>query len=379
MTAATLSILLLAAGLAVATAAGRLSPKHHPVLIAYAVGLSIGATDYLSPDERAVLRAVMRGCVALAIPALLLQTDVAQLRRLGRDGLLAGFALWVGASVAAVIAVGVFAEAPTEVALVLAVFTGSIANLQAAGLALGVEESALVAANVGDVAAGGLLFLGLTGFGPRVVGGVLRKRKPENIRAASPGASATAAGRAHVQLPTPEWKWWGFAGAAAAGSLVVGLGLASLVGATALPPELLVIGAASVVSVAVARAVGRLELGTAGARLGDGLMMAFCVLVGTGANVFAVAGEAVRWAVLMGGVLSVEVTVALLLARVLRVDAKAFLMALAGAVYSPAFVGPVAHAARAHGAIPVGIAWGLIGLALGTPAALAFAAYFPAP
>ena len=101
-------------------------------------------------------------------------------------------------------------------------------------------------------------------------------------------------------------------------------------------------------------------------------MIAFCLLVGTAASLGDLYGEALGWAWRMAVFLAIELSVALALARACGVGAGAFLLAVAGAVYSPAFVGPVAHAARRPDLVAVGVLWGLVGLALGTPAALAF-------
>ena len=389
MTFTTLLILACALALGFATATGRLSPKHYPVLLAYASGLLIGTFAGLEPGETAVLQTVMRVAVALAIPALLLQTSLAQLRGLGRSGALAGLCVWAGAFAAAGVALGVFAQAPTDVALILAVFTGSLANMQAAGTAMGVPDTTLVAANLGDIVAGGVLFAGLSSVGPGLLRRVLGRGAGGGGNTGGgiidPVDRADLVGEKAYILPAgrqgaaARLRDWVRAVSAAAGALGVGLGLDALLGETTVPSELVILGTATVVSVGLAGAVLPRGAGQAGARLGDGLMIVFCVLVGTGASLGDLAGEALSWAMSMGGFLAVELGVAVILARALRVDADTFSLALAGAVYSPAFVGPVAIAAGRRDALPVGIVWGLIGLALGTPAAPALVAYFPAP
>ena len=378
-------ILGLAVGFAWATATGRLSPKHYPVLIAYALGLLLGTFAGLDAEEKALLQRVMRVAVALAIPALLLQTDLGQLRQLGRAGALAGLCVWAGALTAAGLALGVFAEAPTDTALTLAIFTGSLANMQAAGTALGVAETTLVAANLGDIVAGGMLFAALSSVGPGVLRRVLGRGGGPATREATMDLVDPVDSIAEVdELPSGEdtwmgWRAYGLTAAATVVALVAGLGLNALLGPSAVPAELVILGASTVVSVAMAATVLPAGAGEAGARLGDGLMIVFCLLVGTGASLADLAGESLHWALFMGAFVAVELGVALVLAKALRVEADAFLLALAGAIYSPAFVGPVALAADRRDLIPVGIAWGLMGLALGTPAALAFVAYFPAP
>lgn len=358
--------LALAVLLAVAVVAGRLSPKHYPVLLAYAIGLAIGATGGLTEADRVLLDAAMRAAVALAIPGLLLASSLARLRALGREGLLAGACVWGGASAAAALLLVVAGGPVTDVALTLAIFTGSLANLQAAGLALGVPDTTLVAANLGDVITGGGLFLLLTSVGP----GVLRW-----VLGADAGPTGSTGPPADADTGSPPGPTaWLAAAALSVGCLAVGLLASAVLAGPALPDELFVLGAAAVAAVAAASTFVSGPVAAAGTRFGEGLLIAFCLLVGTGASPGALYGEALAWAGFMGAFLVVELAVAVGLARLFGLRADPFLLALAGAVYSPAFVGPVAHAARRPDLVAVGVAWGLLGLALGTPAALALVA-----
>ena len=350
-------------------AAGRLSPKHYPVLVAYALGLLLGSSGWLTEADHRTIDAAMRTSVAVAIPALLLQSHVRQLRAVGCAGLLAGLCLWVGAATAAAGMVALLGQTPAEAALSLAIFTGSLANLQAAGLALDISGTTLVAANLGDVVAGGLLFLLLTSIGPGLVGRVLRKRHRRTRTLQDEGAPAPLPA-AIVLRP----RHWMAATLLSVGALAVGLLLEAVVPVSPLPAELLILGGATAAAVICASAIVRARVAAAGTRLGEGLMIAFCVLVGTAASLGDLYGEALAWAWHMGAFLLIELSVALALARACGVDVGTFLLAVAGAVYSPAFVGPVAHAARRPDLVAVGVLWGLVGLALGTPAALAFVA-----
>ena len=374
MTAPGYIALALASILGLAVVGRWLTPKHYPVLVAYALGLSLGTSGWLGEGDLAVLSTAMRASVAIAIPALLLESSLRHLRLLGRSGTVAGLSVWAGACLAAASMVGVFGQPAREAALSLAIFTGSLANLQAAGVALGVTPSELAAANLGDVVAGGLLFLLLTSLGPGVVRAVLRKRPPDDLEAATSPAvpldlarddSAPLSGRAYA-----------YAVLLAAGAIGIGSLAAALLSSSGvmLSGELVILGLATTLSIAAASTFVSPEVATAGARIGEGLMIAFCFLVGSAADLSTVYGEALTWALNMGLFLLIQIAAALAIARWLGVEGGTFILALAGAVYSPAFVGPVAHAARRRDLIAVGVIWGLIGLALGTPVALAFVA-----
>ena len=159
--------------------------------------------------------------------------------------------------------------------------------------------------------------------------------------------------------------------------VAVGLGLAAAASVMLpqavgvhVPRELLVIGGATALALALAnhRRVARVV--PAAASLGEGLLLGFCVLVGTLAEWSQVGWAALQWAGVMGVFLIVQIGVALALAWGLRLGGGAWLLALTGAVYSPAFVGPIAQAADRRDLVPVGVAVGLLGLASATPLAL---------
>ena len=345
------------------------------VLLCYALGLAMSALFGAPMMIHGIVHTLIQGCVVIAIPAMLLSASWTAVKNLGITGLKAAFSLWIGAAAAAGMLL-LFSEAGSmRIGMIIAIFTGGLANLQAAGLVLGLDEFELVAANLGDVIAGGLLFLFLTSFGWPMLQKIFRTTiavKSQNVDLAS--SDSTVNTKTDLNLLA-----YVKALALSIGCIAIAAGLSYFLPKDFFELSILSLGALLAISVGQ-RLVGKEPDGeaiaTAGQNLGEYLMLVFCVLIGWSANWTNVGPEALVWAGQMGLFLLVQVVVSLVLAKALNVEPALYLMALIGCIYSPAFVPPIASTTKRYDLVPTGVFIGLIGLALGTLIGVLFARGF---
>lgn len=142
--------------------------------------------------------------------------------------------------------------------------------------------------------------------------------------------------------------------------------------------ELSILGLSALFAITIGQrlwrtSTGEHDIAKAGQKLGEYLMLVFCVLIGWSADWTAVGPEALVWAGQMGLFLLIQVIVSLVLAKALRIEPALYLMALIGSIYSPAFVPPIATTTKRYDLVPTGVFIGLIGLALGTLIGVLFA------
>ncbi|MFK8054589.1 MAG: DUF819 family protein [Saprospiraceae bacterium] len=344
------------------------------VLLCYALGLAMSAAFGSPTLLHGPVHSLIQGCVVIAIPAMLLAASWSQLKKLGLTGFKAAISLWIGAAVAAFTLLYLVDVGSIRIGMIIAIFTGGLANLQAAGLILGLDEYNLVAANLGDVIAGGMLFLFLTSIGWPILKKLfgLSSKQNEHSSAVDPDAEVIVG-----QSPTrmDYLKSFGLA----VGCVALAGGVSFL-----LPSEFLelgILGLGALLAISVGQRLEKSngaqnQIATAGQNLGEYLMLVFCVLIGWSANWTAVGPEALVWAGQMGLFLLVQVAVSLVLAKALRVEPALYLMALVGCIYSPAFVPPIASTTKRYDLVPTGVFIGLIGLAIGTLIGVLFARGF---
>ena len=347
------------------------------VLLCYAIGLSMSAV-FGAPDLlQDVVHSLIQACVVIAIPAMLLAASWSQLKRLGLTGFKAAISLWIGAASAAFVLLLLMNVSSVRIGMIIAIFTGGLANLQAAGLILGLDEYQLVAANLGDVIAGGLLFLFLTSVGWPLL------QKIFGITKTNEGSTKpyrTQSSNSHYENDSA------FSIAAHAKALGLAAACVALAGGVSLlfPGEFLelsILGLGAIMAITVGegleqKASPNNEVAAAGQNIGEYLMLVFCVLIGWSADWTSVGPEALVWAGQMGIFLLVQVIVSLVLAKALHIEPALYLMALVGSIYSPAFVPPIATTTKRYDLVSTGVFIGLVGLALGTIIGILFARGF---
>lgn len=360
----------------------RIADAIGPVVLCYAVGIVLGNVGVVEPDSPAAETAslVQTAAVALAIPLLLLGTDLRAWSRLARPALVSfGIAIVSVIAVTLVLAPRFDIGASTDqlAGMTVGVYTGGTANMAAIGTALDVPQPAFVALNAADVFVGALYLLLLLSVAQRVVARFLPP--PPELHAGGDPQVATAADPFAV-VPRPGQV---------AVALVMGLGVVVVVAGIALVALTPVVQGEPVLdsdafATAVILGITTLALAASFVRrvreqpgtyvTGQYLFLVFAVAIGTLANVDELVSAFGRVVPYVASVLVAAIGLHLLVARLLRIDHDTVLITSTAAVFGPPFVGPVAAALRNPDVVPSGMTTGVLGLALGNYLGLSVAA-----
>lgn len=334
-----------------------------PIIICYLVGILAGNLPFLDPDLQ-ILEKTSGLSVFLAIPLLLFSTNLPSLLRHVRPALFS-FSLGVfSVMVVATLAFLIFrfrVENPATVAgMMVGVYTGGTQNMSAIGIGLGVEEEVFALLNTADVLFSGIYFLILLSFARRLPSWFLpvktgKESDREKTLSGRPGPEETfdEKGRPrHVLI-----------GLALASSLVgMAIGISWLIRGDILMPVVILVVTSLGIASSFIRKVRSLPLTFTSANylllvfaLAMGSMADFTELVAAGSGLFLFCGFVVFGSVLLH----------FLLAAVFRVDRDTLIITSTAAIFGPLFIGPVAGALGNRQIISIGIALGLIGIALG--------------
>jgi len=350
-----------------------------PTLLCYLIG--IAAANLPLPIDKSISMRVSEVSILLAIPLLLFTTDFVRWLRLAKTTVLS-FILAV-ASVMVVSAVGAFIfggrlpDAWKLSGMFVGVYTGGTANMSAIGLALRVSEETFILVNAADVVVSGLYLIFLLTVAQRV----LLRFMPAFQPAGGPGPDAAADARgtpdppgappAPAARPTLAARVLQTAGAAGAAVVVVALSVGLSLLITGKMAEALILLSITTLGIA-ASFLPRLRHLTGAYDFGHYLLLVFCVAIGTIADFRELAGTPLIFAYCAFAVLG-SVALHYFLASRFRIDADTAIITSTAAVFSPAFVGPVAAALKNREIIVSGITTGLVGYAVGNYLGLALA------
>ncbi len=353
-----------------------------PVVLCYAVGVVLGNVGLVAPGSSAAETAglVQTATVALAIPLLLLGTDLRAWVRLARPAVVSFALAIVSVVVVTVVLAPRFDLGATtdEVAgMTVGVYTGGTANMAAVGTALDVPESTFVALNAADLFVGAIYLLVLLTVAQRLLARVLPapprvgvNEDPEVATATDPFAVTPRAREVFVALGL------------GIGVVVVVAGLAVAVltpvvsGEPVLDSEAFATAVIlGITSLALALSfVTRIRSQPGTYATGQYLFLVFAVAIGTLANLDELIGSLTSVVPYVAAVIVTAVALHVLLARLFGIDHDTAIITSTAAVFGPPFVGPVAAALRNPDVVPSGMTTGVLGLALGNYVGLAVAA-----
>jgi uncharacterized membrane protein len=354
-----------------------------PVVLCYAVGVALGNLGVVTPGSAAADTAALlqTATVALAIPLLLVGTDLRAWADLARPALVSYALAVVSVVVVTVVLAPRFAldASPDRIAgMTVGVYSGGTANMAAIGTALDVPRATFVALNAADLFVGAIYLLVLLTVAQRLLGRILPA--PADLRAGGDPAVADATDPFAV-VPRPRHVL---------GAVALGLGIVVVVAGLALVVLTPVVhGEAVLDSDAFATAVilgittlglglslvGRIRERPGTYATGQYLFLVFAVAIGTLANVAELAASITSVVPYVVAVLGSAVVLHVLLARLLHLDHDTVIITSTAAVFGPPFVGPVAAALRNPDVVPSGMTTGVLGLALGNYLGLAVAAW----
>jgi uncharacterized membrane protein len=340
-----------------------------PVVVCYAVGILLGNTPGLALQTKVSL-SVSEAAVPLAIPLLLFSTDVPRWARLARSTLLSFVLACVSAMVGASVVGLAVADRSDEwwkmSGMLVGVYTGGTANMNAVGLALKVREETFILLNTADIVVCSAYLLFLVTVAQRVVQSFL-PRFP-NPTGWDEGGTEEAQQGSLLTWERIRGMALSFLLAAAIAGVSVGASKAVLGGIEA-PAVLLLI--TTLALVASFRPEVRHLPGSAA--LGDYALLVFCVAVGTLANARQLQETGLFVFGFCAAVVALSVGLHFALAALFRIDADTVLITSTATIFGPAFIGPVARALRNRELVVSGLTTGLMGFAVGTYLGLAVA------
>lgn len=331
-----------------------------PVVLCYAAGIALGNLD-LFPLDVGLTRGAQEATVTLAIPLLLISTNIPVWLRQARSVTLSFVLAMASVTAASVVTFFLFPgfrDTGWMVSGMLAGgLTGSALNLNAVGVAIDAPEPVIGLVNVADILNGAVYLLFLTSVAQRVLLRFLPAYRPTGV-VDEPDRSLYGSRRGRLH------KGWIFARAAGVSALIVALAAGlSLLLFGALEEAAVILGL-TVLSVAGSFVPALRRL--AGAyELGQYLLLVFCVAIGLEADfreILAASPEVFAYA---GTLFVLGVAGHYALARAFGIDADTVLITSTAAVYGPPFIGQVAVALGNREIVFSGIVTALMGYAAG--------------
>ena len=340
-----------------------------PVVVCYAFGIILGNIPGLGLREPLSI-SVSGAAVFLAIPLLLFTTDVPRWLRLARPTLLSFGLACLSAMVSATLVGLAVSDRSDEwwkmSGMLVGVYTGGTANMNAIGLALQVREETLILLNTADIVVGSAYLLFLMTVAQRLALLFLPR---------FPNATGWDDDEAQQAQKASGFTWSrarGMGKAVLLALLIAGVsaGATSLVfGGLELPVVLLLITSLSLAASfvpSVRHLPGSYEMG-------DYALLVFCVAVGTLADASRLRDTGLFAFAFCAGVVVLAVGMHFALAALFRIDADTVLITSTATIFGPPFIGPVARALRNRELMVSGLTTGIMGYAVGTYLGLAVA------
>jgi uncharacterized membrane protein len=330
-----------------------------PVVLCYAAGI-LAANSHLVPVDEKTAMSLNEASVALAIPLLLFSNEVKKWLSLGPT-LLGAFGLACLSAVAAAAIGGfVFRSSVDEwwkvAGMLVGVYVGGTANLNAIGIALEARSETFVLLNAADVVIGGALLLVLLTVAQRAL-----------LLFMKPFPAAREENESASEAKPPVWT------VKQLPSMVTGIALALacvLVSAGAsmgllrrLDP-LVVMVVLTTLGIALSL-VDRVRLLPTTAEVGEYLLLVFCVAVGSLADVTKLSGASTLFFFVLL-VVTLAITFHVALCWLFRIDADSTIVTSTAAIFGPAFIPPVTAALKNKALLGPGLTLGLAGFAIGT-------------
>ncbi len=356
--------------------------KLGPALLCYGLGMLIANVGVLPEGASQVQTGLMNASIPIALPLLLFSIDIKRWAGLAGKAFLsfavAVFAVLVASTVAFVLFRGTQEEAWKVSGMLIGVYTGGSINLNAIGLALKAKEHVLVLTNTADMLMCTPYFLFMLSYAQRLFGKVLPPFR--RVSGSSPGSGPGDPGSEDAEAEDFEdssgaWKpaeLVPLAGAVliACGIVAVSFGVYRMVPADFNMAALMLTITTLGVAASFVRRVREIKLSYP---FGEYLIMIFCLVVGSLADLKSLLSAASTILVYTGIVVYGSVLVHLLLAAVFRIDADTMIVTSVAGTFSPPFVPVVAAALKNKEVIMSGMATGITGWIIGNYLGISFA------
>lgn len=335
----------------------RLIDKLGPVILCYCFGILL-VNVFRFPVDKPESILFTQLTVALAIPLLLFSTDLyLWLSHSKNTALSIGIAfgsVLIFSSIGAFLFSNKIEESGKIAGMLVGVYTGGTPNMSAIGLALSVKEETFILINAVDMIFGMFYLIFLMSVAQKLLGKFLPPfhDNPKDEKYSIP----------ETTIEKRSLRSFFTALGISASVVAFSIGLSIL-----LYKEMriaLVILTITTLSI-VCSFSKRIRTIKNSFNIGQYFMLIFCVAIGTLADIHELLVASPYIFLFVGFVMFGAIIFHYLLAAVFNIDVDTVLITSTGAIYGPAFVGPIAGVLNNREAIVTGLAASLMGYALG--------------
>lgn len=353
-------------------------------LLCYAVGMLIGNIGVLPQNPQAVQETFMNISIPLALPLLLFSLNLKRWMRLAGKTFLSFLFVIISVLIASFIAHMIYRpnlESSWQVAgMLIGVYTGGTANLNAIGLALKVDGHVLVLTNTADMLMCTPYFLFMLSYGQLFFKKFLPPFCPVPTDLSSQEAVDDACRDAEIEdINNYVGIWRRPILIPLLGATVVSLVIFAIsAGVYTLAPKEFNMAALMLTITTLgilASFIRRIREIKMSFQLGQYIIMLFCIVVGSMADLRMVAHAAPAIMIFTFIVVYGSLTIHAILAAIFRIDADTFIITSIAGLFSPPFVPVVASALKNREVIISGLATGILGYVIGNYLGILFA-YF---
>ncbi len=330
-----------------------------PVVICYGLGMLAGNIPGM-PLDRGLSEEFQGFTVALAIPMLLISTDVlGWLRSAGKSVLsfcLSIVAVTISACTISYFMLGEMQEVWKYCGMMIGVYTGGTPNMSAIGLALDVPDETFVLINATDIVFSATYLFFLISVGKKVLSLFLPQYQflKGNVEVKDEQPSST------LSLKTKAVSVLILIVIAAA-ALGASAGLSMLIAGEITAPITLLGVSLAGVGLSFDRKIRSLPFSY---DFGEYLLFVFCLAIGTTSSIVELINSGSIVFVYVGLVISMAISLHFLLAAIFRIDVDTVMVTSTAGILGPAFIGVVASALKNREIVVAGIATGLVGYAV---------------
>ncbi len=338
-----------------------------PVFLCYAGGFLL---SLVLPDTTIAMD-ISEILIPIAIPLILFSADLTSVKRLAkpmlRSFLLVCVAVVVVAGMAYFLFRSLIPETYKYAGMIVGLYTGGTPNLMAIGAALSVNDSHIVLANASDVVVGGVYFLLLISFMPKLARKFLKPFDP-GVQTAAPEDAAFTERLEKNFVPAKE----PFSLKSLLRRIPIVL-LAVLSLGIAAGLSLLITGELNVVIimlVVTSCGVGfsfikRVRNAPGSYTAGQYLILVFSFGIGLSFRFSAIKTESLLFLAMFATAQFGAILLHLILAKIFKIDADTALITSTAGIYGPAFIAPTADALKNREVVLPGLICGILGYAIG--------------
>lgn len=331
-----------------------------PAFWCYALGILLGM---LIEIDLGIIESMQTATVALAIPLLLLSSNVRQWMRLAPKTALS-YVIFVGCIISMAIAASQFyaawLPAPAQMAaMASSVYTGGTANMAAVHVAIGADIQLFNTMNITDLLLSGSLLIVILSVAQRILLYLLPAFQPSSH-------SNTV-----TEQEIPNFTQFSISQKVKfiLISILIGLGIVGIcAGGSYLflsrIDEILVVIGLALIGLAASNITTLRDLpGTY--ETGEYIFLIFCVIVGARVDLWVLLSGAPPVIAFMATVAFGSIFFHTLIAYFFKIDADTVLITQVAGIFGPPFIGPVANRLQNREIVVSGMTLGVINLAIG--------------